>query len=313
MSQRTVYFNGQFVPESQARVSIYDSALLVGDMAYEVTRTFRHQPFRLEQHLHRLYESLAAIETVAGMTPGELHDVTLQTLERNLPTEDADVDWQIIHNVSRGPSLEFVRAFEPSEMRASVIVSCYPIVDKLAALAPAYESGVNLIVTRQRAVPGEWLRADIKTRSRLHYQLASLEARQRQPGAYACLVDPAGHVMEGTNGNLFIVRDGRLITCPTGSILEGVTRGVVLELAGRLGIAASEEHYTVPQALEADEVFLTSTSIGILHARSLDGQMFGEGQLGTVTSRLREALWEEVGLDISQQARHYASLVAQHP
>ena len=100
MSVRTVYFNGAFVPESEARVSIFDSALMYGDMAFEMTRTFNHKPFRLREHLERLYGSLRLLEIDCGLTIDEMERATLATLERNIPTVSADVDWQIMHDVS---------------------------------------------------------------------------------------------------------------------------------------------------------------------------------------------------------------------
>ena len=100
---RVVYFNGRYVPESEARVSIFDSALMFGDMAFEMTRTFNRAPFRLRAHLDRLYASMRLLEIDCGMPIDEMERITLETLERNLPTEPEEMDWQIMHDVSRGP------------------------------------------------------------------------------------------------------------------------------------------------------------------------------------------------------------------
>ena len=101
MSKRVVYFNGQHVSESEARVSIFDSALMVGDMAFEMTRTFSGKPFTLSAHLKRLYASLRLLEIDCGLTIDEMERITLETLERNRPTEPSDMEWWIMHNVSR--------------------------------------------------------------------------------------------------------------------------------------------------------------------------------------------------------------------
>src|ERR1700677_2460501 len=121
-SSRVVYFNGRFVPESEARVSIYDSALNFGDMAFDVTRTYQQRPFRLRDHLGRLFHSLAQMQIDPGVSLDELEHATAETLQRNLPTEAADVDWNITHNVSRGPVSTFTRAFTPAERRPTVII-----------------------------------------------------------------------------------------------------------------------------------------------------------------------------------------------
>ena len=102
MPERTVYISGQFVPESQATISIFDSAVMVGDTATESTRTFRHQPFKLPQHIRRLYQSLKIMRIDPGLSSAEMTQATLETVERNLACYAADDDLWIVHNVSRG-------------------------------------------------------------------------------------------------------------------------------------------------------------------------------------------------------------------
>ncbi len=312
-SSRVVYFNGRFVPESEARVSIYDSALNFGDMAFDVTRTYQQRPFRLRDHLGRLFHSLEKMHVDPGLSLDEMERATTQTLERNLPTEAADVDWNITHNVSRGPVSTFARAFAPSERRSTVIISSYPLVDKMAGLAQAYETGMDLVVPAQRAIPHELVDASIKHRSRWHYQLANLQAQERLAGSAAVLVDPDGYLTEGTSANVFLVRDGELETPEPRNLLPGITRQVVLELAAKLGVTCRETNLTPDDALAADEIFLTSTSIGVIHARSFEGQLINRGQIGPLSTRLRDALEREVGLDFAAQARSYAIKLAETP
>lgn len=304
---RTVYFNGRFIPERDAKLSIYDSGLLRGEIAFEVTRTVRHRPLRLDEHIERLYHSLAGLRIDAGIAPAEMLSATIATLDRNLSTEADDIDWNIIHNVSRGPSREFAGAFHPDEFRPSVIISCYPLLEKLAALAEAYTAGVDLVVPPQRSIPHELIDSSLKTRSRVHYQLAKLQAEEMAPRATAVMVDPAGYLTEGTSGNVFIVRGGLLETPMPRDLLPGVTRHMVLELAAALRLPRREYDITPEEAATADEMFLTSTTIGIIHARSLNGRPIGSGELGPVTGRLRRALHDLVGLDFAEQARAYAA------
>jgi branched-chain amino acid aminotransferase len=311
MSQRIVYLNGRFVPESQARLSIYDSALTMGDMAFEVTRTFHGRPFRLRQHLERLFHSLAAIRINLGMTIEDIEQLTEQTLALNRPTEPADADWNIIHNVSRGPAPAFLDAFAPDEIRPTVVISCYPLAARMAALAALYDRGLDLVVPPQPAIERDRLDPSIKTRSRIHYHMASYQAAQMRPGAWAVLATRAGELTEGTSGNLFLAQAGRLLTPPAVDVLPGITRAVIIELAGRLGIACRECPLRISDAEAAEEIFLTSTSIGLLHARTFNGRTIGKGAIGPIASRLRSALNEEVGLDFGAQARHWARRVAQ--
>jgi len=310
MSQRVVYFNGRFVPESEARVSIYDSALVMGDMAFEVTRTVGQKPFRLDDHLKRLAHTLSALRIETGFTTERWQEITAETLTRNLPTEAENVDWNIIHNVSRGPSGAFAEAFAPDELRPTVIISCYPLIDKLAALALCYQEGIDLVVPAQRSLPGDLLDDKLKTRSRLHYQLANFQAAEIRAGAWAALVDPAGHLTEGTSGNLFLVRDGELLTPKAKNLLPGITRHLVIELAEKIKQPWREADLTTADAATADEVFVTSTSIGILHARSFDGATVRDGKIGPISSRMRAGLAEFMGVDFAAQAAEYARLRA---
>ena len=125
MSQRVVYFNGRLVPEALARVSIFDSALMYGDMAFEMTRTYNHHPFKLREHLQRLYGSLRLLEIDCGLSLDEMERLTLATLQRNLPTEPADMDWQIMHDVSRGP-LDLYRTAFAEPPQPTVSINCWP-------------------------------------------------------------------------------------------------------------------------------------------------------------------------------------------
>jgi branched-chain amino acid aminotransferase len=306
MSERVVYFNGRIVPEREARVSIYDSALQLGDMAFEVTRTIRHAAFKLSAHLERLRRSMRALAIDPGLTNDELEQITLDVLARNLSTEAADVDWNLVHDVSRGPASAFRGAFSAEELRPTIVVACYPLTEKMASLAKAYEYGIDLVIPDQRSLPHGLLDAGIKCRSRVHYQLANLQAEAKRKGSTAVLVDPDGYLTEGTSGNVFFVKSGELLTPTTRNILPGVTRGVVLDLARRLSIPLRECDITPSEAAACDEAFVTSTSIGILPARSFEEVVIADGAVGPVTRRLREAFTAEVGLDFAAQAASYA-------
>lgn len=307
MADRVVWFNGRFVAERDARVSIYDSALTLGDMAFEVTRTVNGRPYRLGEHLERLAHSLRVLRIDPQLSRSEFEAMTRETLARNLPLAPPEVDWTIIHDVSRGPAPAFAAAFDAADRRPTVVVSCFPLAARQAAMVPAYESGMDLVVPQQRSFPAELLDPSIKTRSRVHYQLASLQAHEKRPGAAALLLDPDGYVTEGASGNVFFVKNGDLLTPCARNLLPGITRGVVLGLAGKLGLRASEADIDLSTAMAANEAFMTATSLGIVHVRTLEGVTIGDGRAGPLTVRLRLALHEHAGLDFVAQARLYAA------
>ncbi len=304
MSGRVVYFNGRFVPESEARVSIFDSALMFGDMAFEMTRTFKRWPFKLRAHLDRLYASLRLLEIDCGLSIADMERRTLETLERNLGTEPADMDWQIMHNVSRGP-LDLYRTAFPEGVQPTVTINCWPLVTHMGRFAPNYDAGVHMVIAAQQALPAHLVDAKAKTRSRLHYQMAILQARRMGEGAWPVLLDPDGFLAEGPGWNIFLVRDGAVFTPEPRNILLGVSRVTVIELAGELGIPVREVNLGRFEALQADEIFCTATTYCLVHASRFEGQPVGDGQPGPVLRKLTEAWKKLVGVDFVAQAHDY--------
>ena len=309
MSQRTVYFNGRFVPEAEARVSIFDSALMYGDMAFEMTRTYNRRPFKLREHLDRLYGSLRLLEIDCGLTLDEMERLTLETLERNLPTESADMDWQIMHDVSRGP-LDVYRSAFPDGLRPTVSINCWPLITHMGGFAPKYASGVHVVIPAQQALPAHLIDPKAKTRSRLHYQMANLQAARMGAARWPVLLDPDGFLAEGPGWNIFLVRNGELLSPEPRNILLGVSRATTIELAGKLDIPVREANLGRYEALRADEIFCTATTYALVHATTFEGQVIGNGEPGPIFSRLLDAWKQSVGVDFVAQSRGYSERLA---
>lgn len=303
--QLTAYVNGQFVPLSEARVSVFDTSLIYGDMVFEMTRSFQRRPFRLGQHLDRLYGSLKVAEIDCGLSRAELEAISLQAVEANLPYIDEDLDYYLMHDISRGPVRYFHRAF-PGGVQPTAIVALWPLIEHLARVENGYEQGVSVVVTNQKAIPSRYLDPKAKTRSRLHYQIANLQAERIEPGAWALLLDEHGFVAEGTHCNFFIVQEGTLYTPEPRNILRGVSRSFVQELAQQLGLPCQERDFEPYDVLTADEAFFTATSFCLLPVTRFEGRPVGTGAVGPVTRRLLQAWSEAVGVDIPAQARHCA-------
>jgi branched-chain amino acid aminotransferase len=303
MPPRKVYFNGEFVSEQEARVSIFDSALMFGDMVFEMTRTYGQKPFRLRAHLERMYAGLKCLGIDCGLSLPEMEQATLRTFEMNLAALDG-ADVQIMHNVSRGPLSMYKSVFGGSP-RPTVTINCWPYWWHLAGYGPQYRAGVRTVVPAQRSVPAHLIDPKVKNRSRIHYQVANLQAQRIEAGAWAVLTDGEGVITEGTGANFFIVRHGRVFT-PRRNILLGVTRGAVLELLQKLEIPASEEDFGVYEVMNSDEAFFTGTSFAIMPATQIDGHRIGSGEPGGITKRLIAAWSEMVGVDIVAQADAYA-------
>lgn len=305
MSGRIVFLNGRFLPESQARISIFDSGLVMGDMVFESTRTFAGEPFALNTHLLRLFGSLEILQIDCGLTRDELETLTRETLDRNRETESPDMEWQIIHNISPGPVEVFQAAFSEG-IRPTVCINCWPLIPQLARFAEAYSHGVSLVIPEQRALPPRLMNPHAKTRSRVHAKIAQLQANQKEPHSWPLLLDEEGYLAEGPSWNLFLVRDGRLLTPTTRNVLPGVSRTVTIQLAHELGIPVDETDLSPQDAHTAQEMFCTATSFCVIPVRSFEGTPLDSNRSGSITQRLSEAWRKHVSVDFIAQAQDFA-------
>ena len=284
-SERVLYLNGEFIPESRAGLPITDAGVLYGHAVFEYTRTFNHCPFRLEAHVERLYASMRFTEIDCGLSLAEMERVTLETVDRNRHRYDAEDDIGISHNVSNGP-MEGFGPMPPGGPRPTVLVHTWPL--------------------SQRAVPARLIDPKTKNRSRIHYALAYMQARRIDPDAWALLLDDDGFITEGIGSNFFIVRDGELISPEPRNILPGITRATIIELAETLGIPFREMNLGLYEAIAADEALLCTTPYVIVPVREIEGRRLGESVPGPLTVRLMEAFKELVGLDFVAQAKRFA-------
>lgn len=299
-TERRVYLSGEMVPESSARISIFDSAILLGDCITESTRTFRHQPFRLDDHLTRLYKSLKVCRIDPGLSPAELRGVTLRLLETNRALLGPEDDYWIVHNISRGLTKP---GPNPAQRNPATVMIFNSPMD-LRGWARYYAHGCHAVTSFSRAIPAQSLDARIKNRSRLFYTMADQEARLVDPDAQVVILDIHGNVSENKGGNLFVVSDGKLRTPSVDNCLAGISRDTVIGLARSLNLPVSECALQPYDLSTADEVFFTSTPYCIMPATRFNGLTVGDGKVGPVTRRLLAAWSDHVGLDIVAQAEH---------
>lgn len=295
-----VYLNGEMLPPDQAKISVFDTAVTLGDTVTESTRTFGHRPFKLDNHIRRLYKSLKVSRINPGHSPEEMTAITLQVLESNLPHVPPHEDVWIVHNISRGMG---AAAADPTLQRspATVIINTAPMI--LKDWAGFYTEGCHAVTPFSRAVPTQSLDARIKNRSRLAYTLAEAEVKLVDPQAQSIILDTDGNVTENKGGNFFIWADGLLKTPHARGALAGVSRETVLELAQTQGIPTQITDFQPYDIYTADEAFFTSTPYCIMPATKFNGLPVGDGAVGPVTKRLLQAWSDLVGLDIAAQAQ----------
>ena len=306
--QRKVYLNGEYVSEADAKVSIFDSALMFGDMVFEMTRTFNGEPFRLREHLERLYVGLRILEIDCGLTIDEMEEATHQTIEVNRACFSEGDDFQIMHDVSRGP-LGFYQSIFPEGGRPTITINCWPLTWHLASVADAYGTGVHAVIPPQRSVPARLIDPKIKNRSRVYYQVANQQTKKVDPEAWALLTDEDGFITEGTGANFFIVKAGELFTPEGRNILRGVSRQALIEIAAGVGVVCHERNLEAYDVATADEAFFTTTPFVMLPATRFNGMPIGTGAVGPVTHQLLDAWRDAVGVDIVAQAKECAAKV----
>lgn len=304
---RVVWFNGELVPESEAKVSIYDSALMFGDMVFEMTRSFNKKQFKLREHLERLYASIKYVRIPLEMSIDEMEKHIYETIEANDPLFGADDEHRLMIDVSRG-ILSIYQGIVGAHKGPNVIIANFPLRWTVAGMGKLFDMGINAVITSQRAIPAQLLEPKVKNRSRLHYLMANIESSNYEgENNWALLLDPDGFIAEGTGDNFFIIKDNVIITPEPRNILRGISRAYIFELAQKLGLSCIEKNIEPYDVVNADEAFMTGTPFCILPVSSLNSIPIGSGPMGKITRRLLDAWSSEVGVDIIWQIKKWDS------
>lgn len=276
---RTVYVNGAYVPEEEARISIFDRAFLFGDAVYEVSAVLGGRVVDFDAHLARLDRSLAEIALAAPMTHGGLRELHEELIAAN------ELDEGIVYlQITRGVA---DRDFAyPTTAEPTVVAFTQ---SRLLIENPYVGVGVKVVT-----IPDiRWKRRDIKSTSMLGQCMGKEHAKLR--GAYEAWMVEDGMVTEGTSSSAFIVdAEGIIRTQGLGShILPGVTRRAILRLAQTDGVRVEERPFLVAEALAAREAFMTAASAFVLPVVEIDGTAIGDGRPGPIARQLRRLYIEE--------------------
>ncbi|MGC3988458.1 MAG: branched-chain-amino-acid transaminase [Chthoniobacteraceae bacterium] len=270
-----IYIDGQFLPESEAKVSVFDHGLLYGDGIFEGIRFYNSRVFRFEDHLDRLWDSARAICLTIPMTKEELAEATLETIRQN-----GLRDGYIRLVVTRGVG---DLGLNPKLCKKATVI----IIAANIALYPAelYEKGLNVVTCGTRRTSPAALSAAVKSLNYLNNIMAKIEADRAGAGE-GLMLNEEGYVAECTGDNIFVLKRGELLTPPVSAGgLRGITREAVLEIAVEFGIKASETNLTRYDIYTADECFLTGTAAEIIPMVQLDYRPIGDGKPGSVTHR----------------------------
>ncbi len=309
---RKVFFNGEFVDESEAKISVYDSALMFGDMIFEMTRSFNKKQFRLDRHLDRLYASAkyVQIDLESHYTKEQMTEAINKTIEINEPYFEKDDEHRLMIDVTRG-LLGLYDGKVGVSGGLNVIIADFPLKWTVASMGPLFDTGINAVIPSQRAIPASLIDPKVKNRSRLHYLMANIQVSGYSgDNNWALLLDTDNFIAEGTGDNFFMVKDGALYTPEPRNILRGISREYVMEIAKELGIPCYEKNLDVYDVANTDEAFMTGTPFCILPVTSLDGDKIGNGKMGEMTRKLLDTWGNNVGVDIEAQIKKWSSDIA---
>ena len=307
-TRRMVYFNGKLVPEHEAKISIYDSALMFGDMVFEMTRSFQKKQFKLMEHIERLYLGLKSLRIPISISPKEMEDACYRVIEVNDHLFEDDDEHRLMIDVSRG-LLGIYESIEGLEKGTNVIIADFPLKWTVKSMGKLFDQGINAVITSQRAIPSRLMDPKIKNRSRLFYLMANIEASQISgDNNWALLLDEDGFISEGTGDNFFIVKGDKVITPEGRNILKGISRQYVLEeLCLKLGLTPVEKNIEAYDVYNADEAFMTGTPFCMLPVTSLNGLKIGEGKVGNIFNKLINLWGKNTNTNIVNQIKHWNS------
>ena len=279
---RTVYVNGEYLPEHEATVSIFDRGFLMADGVYEVTSVLDGKLIDFEGHARRLSRSLGELDMKNPISKDDLLEVHRELVRVN------EIDEGLIYlQVTRGSDGDRDFAFPPEETEPTIVL----FTQNKPGLAdsPAAKKGAKIISIEDI----RWGRRDIKTVQLLYPSMGKMMAKKA--GCDDAWMVEDGFVTEGTSNNAYIVKGNRIITrALSNDILHGITRAAVLRFAKEAQMEVEERNFTIDEAKEADEAFTTSASAFVMPVVEIDGVVLGDGTPGRVALRLREIYLDEM-------------------
>ncbi|WP_170604368.1 D-amino-acid transaminase [Ruegeria arenilitoris] len=278
---RTVFVNGEYLPETEAKISIFDRGFLMADAVYEVTSVLDSKLIDFDGHALRLKRSLDELQMAEPCTKEELLEIHRKLVEKNGIEEGL-----VYLQVTRGSDGDRDFVFPPADTKPTLVL----FTQNKPGLAdsPAARKGAKVISIDDI----RWGRRDIKTTQLLYPSLGKMMAKAA--GCDDAWMIEDGHVTEGTSNNAYFVKGGKIVTRPlSNEILHGITRKAVLRMAAEAQMEVEERLFTIDEAKEADEAFTTSASAFVMPVIEIDGVQLGDGSPGPIAKRLREIYLDE--------------------
>ena len=272
-----IYIDGAFYSRDEAKISPFDHGFLYGDGVFEGIRAYSGRVFRLSEHLDRLYDSAKTIDLKIPLTKEEMTEAIIATCKKNNLTEA-----YIRPIVTRGVG---DLGLDPRKCPKPTVVIM--AVEWGAMYGDLYEKGLKAVSVSIRRTPAESMPPNVKSLNYLNNILAKIEANYKG-GDEAIFFDTNGYLSEGSGDNIFVIKNGSIITPPTLNNLRGITRMVAIEIASELGITVGERNMGYYDLYAADEVFVTGTAAEVAPITLIDGRVIGNGKPGPITRQMME-------------------------
>ena len=276
VKEAKIYIDGKFYSEANAKISVFDHGLLYGDGIFEGIRFYNGRVFRLEEHLHRLWDSAHSICLEIPMTMRNMTEAVLETIRQN-HLRDGYIRLLVTRGIGN-LGLNPTQCKSPSVIIIAATIALYH--------EDFYKKGLTIVTCATRRSNPAALNPAVKSLNYLNNVMARVEANLAGADE-ALMLNDAGNVAECTADNVFIVKHGQIFTPPVASgALRGITRSVVFEIAAELGVKVRETDITRHDVFVADECFLTGTAAEIVPVVKADGRSIGNGKPGPVTARI---------------------------
>lgn len=274
-----VYVNGEFVPKSQAVVSVFDSGFVLGDGVWEGIRLSKGKLIAIDQHIDRMYEGAKSIELDIGISKQEMIDLLWDTLRQNNMEDGAHIRLMVTRGKKKTPNQDPRFALGKATI---VIVAEYKVIDP-----ESKKNGIKLFTSTYRCSGPDIFDLRLNSHSRLNFIQALIQAINAGADE-ALMLDPHGFVASCNSTNFFIVRDGELWTSTGHYNFNGITHKTVMRLAKENGITLRVGNFTLAEVYTADESFITGTLGGLTPVAVVDGKVIGDGNPGPVFKKLTE-------------------------
>jgi branched-chain amino acid aminotransferase len=299
-----LYPGGEFVPELEARLTVFDRGFSIGDSAYEYARTYKHKPMQLMEHMNRMFSSLKVMRLNPGVSKEKFVGLCEELTKRNAGLLEDFEEYNVVWEVTRGQWGWHGRRTPAPEGAARPTVIIKNNLNDQRLCAQYFSSGVHVVTPPGRHVNPQSWDPKIKTYSRLNYVLADFEARLVDPYATALMLDDRGNFSEAIGANVWIVLDGVLMTPTDRNILRGQNRNNIIGFAKKLNIPLEVRDLQPWHLYNCDEAFLTTTYPGPFQPIGrFNGLLVGKELPGPITKRLAEAWSEWTGIDVTGWSR----------